>query len=200
MSRKGLALWCRQRGLAQVAAVQLLCLAWVVIGSGILVQVPPLLSGSGVEVANAAIVPLVTSVAIAWALARRDVALESARRRPVWWWDIAIALVLTASYLTVAPLLPASMTIVSFRNAVGLAGLSLLAAAVGLTQLSSALPIAYTAASLFGGHMEMRRALWSWPVKYARDPIAAALAGLTFLVGASLYLRRIPTVRNEDDD
>lgn len=200
MRSQGLILWCRQRGLARVAAVQLACLAWVVIGSGILVQVPPLLSGTGVEVANAAVVPLVGAVAIAWALARRDVALEAARRRPVWWWDATTALALSASYLAVTALLPASMAVVSFRNALGLTGLSLIAAAIGLTQLASTVPIAYTTASLFAGRMEMNRALWSWPVKYARDPIAASLAGLTFLVGAALYIYRVPTVRKQDDD
>lgn len=95
MRRRGLILWHRQRGIARFAAVQLLCLAWVVIGSGILVQGPP--SGTGVEVANGAVFPLVSAAAI-----------------------------------------------VPFRNTVGLAlaGLSLITAAIGMTQLASTLPIA----------------------------------------------------------
>jgi hypothetical protein len=48
--------------------------------------------------------------------------------------------------------------------------------------------------------MEMGLALWSWPVKYAGDPIAAALAASIFACGAVVFLWRTPRPRAVDED
>lgn len=64
----------------------------------------------------------------------------------------------------------------------------------------SALPIGYVVVSLFCGRMEMGLALWFWPVKYAGDPIAAALAASIFACGAVVFLWRTPRPRAVDED
>lgn len=202
MSRSsGVRLWWRHRGWTAALAVQLVCLAWAVAGSGVRLQVPPLLSGAGVEVANAAVIPMVTAIAAGWALGRRDVELEASRRRPVRWWDVVVAGGLAASYLATALLVPdRTLLVVACRNAAGLVGLSLLALGLGLVRMGSALPIGYVVVSLFCGQMEMRKAVWSWPVKHAGDPIAAVLAGALFALGGAVYLWRTPRTGSADED
>jgi hypothetical protein len=84
--------------------------------------------------------------------------------------------------------------------AVALVGLSLLGLGLGMVRMVSALPIGYVVVSLFCGRMEMGLALWSWPVKYAGDPIAAALAASIFACGAVVFLWRTPRPRAVDED
>lgn len=181
-------LWWRNRGWTAVLLVQAAALVLELLGSGLILAIPPLLAGAGVEVGNGAVVPLLSAIATGWALSRPD-ELERPSARPVRWWDVGMVVVLVASHgLLMMSRRFLDVAALSARNAAGLMGLVLLVHVAGWADRAGGVTSAFLIACLLCGDSRPGHAWWSWPVKPVGDLGAASLAALVLVVGAGAYI------------
>lgn len=129
--------WARNRSLLSLLAATVVCCVLIGLTSEVIIAIPPFLTGRGVDVSNAAVVPLCVVIVQGWCLSRRDTRLEAGSERRT---ALADCLLSTTPAVLVGIVayvgnLPVGM--VATRNTVGLSGVTLLANALGVTRLSS---------------------------------------------------------------
>ena len=180
--------WARNRSLASLLVTTVVCCILIAFTSEIMISLPPLLSGRGVEVPNAAVIPLCVVVVQGWCLSRRDMRAESGSVRRISYADCLLSMTPAVLFgiLSWSADLPLGM--VSTRNIVGLSGFTLLTNAIGIKKLSSIPAIIWVLTSLLLGRTESYTSWWSWPIKDRTDVVSAILSGVLCLLGILVSL------------
>lgn len=73
--------WARNRSLLSLLAATVVCCVLIGLTSEVIIAIPPFLTGRGVDVSNAAVVPLCVVIVQGWCLSRRDTRLEAGSER-----------------------------------------------------------------------------------------------------------------------
>lgn len=179
---------------ARLAPLQLgataVVLAPILLRSELTLVFPSLLTGNGLEVPNAVVFPLVPVVTTAYALSLRDEHLEHAGCRPTWVADIVLPLAMAIVLGVGGMFVENANAGVSARNVLGLSGLTLAAAALGLRRGAAFPAVGFALICLFEGSTSPFRSPWSWPVKAPGDVLACCLAIATYAIGAAVFAVR----------
>ncbi len=182
--------WARNRSLLSLLAATVVCCVLIGLTSEVMVTIPPFLTGRGVDVPNAAVVPLCVVIVQGWCLSRRDTRLEVGSGRRTALADCLLSMTSAVLLGTVAYVGDLPVGMVATRNIVGLSGVTLFANALGVKRLSALPATIWVLMSLVAGSTTSLEALWSWPVKDRTDALSAVFSGTLCLLGISTSLVR----------
>ncbi|WP_368492301.1 hypothetical protein [Cutibacterium sp.] len=182
--------WARNRSLGTLFAITAVCCILIAFTSDIMISLPPLLSWKGVEVSNAAVIPLLVVVVQGWCLSRRDPRAELGSVRRIAYADCLLSMTPAVLFAVLSWSANLPLGMISTRNIIGLAGLTLLSHAIGIKKLSAIPAVTWVLASLLLGRTESYTARWSWPIKDRTDALSAIMAGTLCLLGIFLSLAR----------
>lgn len=129
--------WARNRSLLSLLAATVVCCVLIGLTSEVMVAIPPFLTGRGVDVPNAAVVPLCVVIVQGWCLSRRDTRLEVGSGRRTALADCLLSMTSAVLLGTVAYVGDLPVGMVATRNIVGLSGVTLFANALGVKRLSA---------------------------------------------------------------
>lgn len=164
-----------------------------VLVGGTTLPLPEFLSGYGVAVPLALLVPLVLAIGVAWALTAGEPVLEMVSSRQLRMLDASYAVLLALLTLGAGALvqvvLGAEFGLASGRNGLGYMGLTLIGRHLVGTHAAALVPVSFAVlASLFGGGPGREPTWWAWP--FAGDGIARSwlwACGL-LLAGAAAHV------------
>ncbi len=188
--------WARNRSLLSLLAATVVCCVLIGLTSEVIIAIPPFLTGRGVDVSNAAVVPLCVVIVQGWCLSRRDTRLEAGSERRTALADCLLSTMPAVLVGIVAYVGNLPVGMVATRNTVGLSGVTLLANALGVTRLSSLPATIWVLMSLLAGSTASFEAPWSWPVKDRTDVLSAVLSVALCLLGISASLVKPRPWRN----
>jgi hypothetical protein len=195
-----LTLWLKARR-ARASALSVAAVAAAVILAGdLLIPVPGLLSGTGLEIPLPGVAPMAVAIVVALALSSSDPALERTAVRPLRALDAAYAAAVAglalAACLACALLVDATLGAAAGRNAIGYVGLMLLGGRMFGSHAAALVPASLILfMALFGGDASGRPRWWAWPLRDAGEPMTWAVAAA--LLAAGLLAWTIEARSNE---